>query len=140
MPRPPRGKLYIDGVWDASAGPQDNNDNNQPNSQQNTQNPGTTQGATGNTNTTTNTQKPTRTTTPIVEGTFDAWHPSTTEKLKIKLEQNIDKIPIVNFFHIIHEQTERAKKETMIELASKGETGWKAKATGFLYGGLWILS
>ena len=145
MPRPPRGKLYIDGVWDASSDPQSGDNNVSPNPQSNTQNPTsdpttgspyTAQGATEDAHTTTNTQEPTQTTTPIVEGTFDTWHPSTTEKLKIKLEQNIDKIPVFNFFHIVHQQATMAKKETMIELTSKGETGWKAGLMGFLYGGL----
>ena len=144
MPRPPRGKLYIDGVWDVTLDPQsgDNSPNPQPNTQNSTSGPTigspyTAQGATEDAHTTTNTQEPTQTTTtPIVEGTFDTWHPSTTEKLKIKLEQNIDKIPVVNFFHIVHQQATVAKKETMIELTSKGETGWKAGLIGFLYGGL----
>ena len=123
MPEPPRGKLYLDGVWDISSGPQ-GNDNIQPT------------GATEEANATTNPQD---TIHAATEGTFDAWHPSTTERLKIALEQNIDKIPVVNFFHVLHEQTKRAEKETMVELASKGETGWKARAVGFLYGGLSLI-
>lgn len=135
MPEPPRGKLYLDGVWDISSGPQENNVSGPM-----TGSPYISQGVTEDTNTTTSTKDATQTTTTsVTEGTFDAWHPSTTERLKIALEQNIDKIPVVNFFHILHEQTKRAEKETMVELASKGETGWKARAVGFLYGGLSLI-
>lgn len=69
----------------------------------------------------------------VTAGTFDAYHPSTREKIERWFDRNVDKIPVVNFFHLIHEQAQTAKKETMIELAEEGKTK-EAKAIGAAYG------
>ncbi|WP_297497374.1 hypothetical protein, partial [Thermococcus sp.] len=70
---------------------------------------------------------------PATEGTFNAYNPGTLGKVKWWLERNVDKIPVVNFFHTIHEQAERAKKETLIELAEGGDAK-KAAVVGTAYG------
>ncbi len=109
MPAPPRGKLYIDGVWDVSAGPQRPTEANLYVNGQDTAGP------------------------PVTAGTFDAYHPSTKEKIEWWFDRNVDKIPVVNFFYSIHEQAQTAKKETMIELAENGNTK-EAAVIGAAYG------
>ncbi|AEY69069.1 hypothetical protein TPV1_gp21 [Thermococcus prieurii virus 1] len=154
--RLPRGKLYIDGEWDIATGPPATSGNTASKKQDASQKRTTAlsllveSGDAKEVSTPKNwlqLVKPNQRNThrsynvtvdpnTVTEGTFDAYHPSTTEKIKWWFDRNIDKIPVLNFFHLMHEQTERAKKETMVELAAKGETGWKAKAMGFLYGEL----
>jgi len=137
---PPRGKLYIDDR-DISAGPPttpqrqtalsllvESGDAKEINTPSNW-----LQVAKPNQRNTTSQPNVTVDPDTVTAGTFDAYHPSTGEKVKRWFEQNVDKIPIVNFFHIIHEQAQTAKKETMIELAEKGKTK-EATAVGVAYG------
>ncbi|WP_099209180.1 hypothetical protein [Thermococcus henrietii] len=145
---PPRGVIYVDGEWDAAAGPPPTSPPNTNQGRQTALSLLVKEGDAKEINTPSNwlhvqesnqrnpNSHPKVTVDPntVTEGTFDAYHPSTGEKVRRWFDQNVDKIPVVNFFHLIHEQAQTAKKETMIELAEKGETGWKARLIGVEYG------